>query len=238
MAEGKGQVALTATASDATREFVSYGSLAPTPSYSKFELQALIEYGASDRFTLIAAPGLQHVNVDGTDGGQRTGLGYSEFGGRYLLLKGAAWVLSTQTTLRLPGTFERANPAAIGYTENETDSRLLLGGNLSAGSWPAFFDVEFAQRFRAGDPPSEFRADFTLGIRPAPRWQLLAQSFNVISEGAGAPEFPSYGYHKLQLSAVYEMASTWALQVGGFSTFTGRHALQENGAVFGVTHKF
>jgi hypothetical protein len=47
------------------------------------------------------------------------------------------------------------------------------------------------------------------------RWLLLAQSFNGISEGSGVSIFGcSYEYYKLQLSAVYELTPTWALQGG------------------------
>jgi hypothetical protein len=67
---------------------------------------------------------------------------------------------------------------------------------------------------------------------------LLAQSFNVISEGAGSPVFGSYDYYKLQLSAVYVLTPAWSLQGGGFTAFAGRNSLQENGAVFGVWHRF
>jgi hypothetical protein len=31
---------------------------------------------------------------------------------------------------------------------------------------------------------------------------------------------------------------TWAVQGGGFTTYAGYNALQENGLVFGVWHKF
>ena len=238
LAEGKGQLATTVTQSDATRAFGGYGALAPVPRYSKFELESLIEYGLSNRVTLIAEPRLQEATVDGPQGGQRSGPGYTEFGGRYRLLQANSWVLSAQATARLPGTFARKNPAAVGYADTETDGRILFGNNFSIGGLPVFVNAELAQRFRAGDPPNEFRADFTFGFAPAPRWQWLAQSFNVISEGRGAPAFPSYAYHKLQISAVYDVTAMWALQVGGFRTVTGRQALQENGAIFAVIHKF
>jgi hypothetical protein len=238
MPEGQGQVLITGTLSDAGQSFDRGGSAGSIPHYKKFELQALIEYGATDSLTLIAIPGFQHVEIDGPAGGQRTGLGYTEFGGRYRFMQGDSWVLSGQTTLRMPGTFDQANPAAVGYTDPEVDTRILLGHSFAAGAWPAFVDLQLAQRFRFGDAPDEFRADFTFGVRPAPQWLLLAQNFNVFSEGAGAFGFDSYRYHKLQLSAVYEITPAWALQAGGFTTFAGRNALQENGLILGAGYRF
>jgi hypothetical protein len=236
--EGQGQVLVTGSLSDAGESFDRGGSAQSIPHYKKFELQGLIEYGVTDRFTLMAMPGLQHIDIDGPAGGQRTGLGYSEFGGRYRFLQGDSWVFSGQTTLRVPGTFENANPAAVGYTDPELDARILLGHGFSVGNWPAFVDLQLAQRFRSGDPPDEFRVDVTFGVRTAPHWLLLAQSFNVFSEGAGGPGFDSYRYHKFQLSAVYEVTPAWALQLGGFTTFAGRNALQENGVILGAGYKF
>jgi hypothetical protein len=238
MQEGQGQVLVTGSLSAADQAFDNSESAQPIPRYEKFELQALIEYGVTDRFTLMAMPGFQHVDIDGPAGGQRTGLGYSEFGGRYLLLQGDAWVFSGQTTLRVPGTFQNGNPAGVGYTDPELDFRVLLGRSFSAGSLPAFVDIQLAQRFRMDDPPDEFRVDLTFGVRPLPQWLLLAQSFNVFSEGAGEAGFSSYRYHKFQLSAVYDITPAWSLQLGAFTTFAGRNALQENGVILGAGYKF
>ena len=56
---------------------------AATPRYNKFEFQTLFEYGVTDWFTVIVAPGLQHIDIAAPINARRTGLGYSEFGGRY-----------------------------------------------------------------------------------------------------------------------------------------------------------
>jgi protein XagA len=235
---GTGQAAAIAAASTSDRLFDAARRIRPTPRYDKFELQGLIEYGATDWFTLMLLPSLQHIDIAAPNEAQRAGLGYTEFGGRAKLYDGNSWVLSMQTTLRAPGTVDNTNPAAVGYTDTEVDVRGLLGRSFAFGPWPAFIDLQIAQRFRTGGAPDEFRADLTYGIRPAPRWLLLAQSFNVISEGAGSWGLPSYDYYKLQLSAVYQLTPAWSLQFGGFTAFTGRNALQENGLVLGTWFKF
>ena len=124
--EGTGQWIATLTATTSTKYFDGSG-LASTPRYNKDELQALIEYGLTDRLTAIVDPGLQHVDIAAPTSAERTGLGYTEFGGRYRFLQGDSWVLSGQATLRIPGTFDTSNPAAIGYTDVEADFRALLG---------------------------------------------------------------------------------------------------------------
>lgn len=235
---GTGAVIVSGTASQSNQAFDGSGKLQSIPRYSKDELQALIEYGATDWFTVMLAPSLQHVGIGGPFDAQRTGMGYTEFGGRIRVWSNASWVLSAQTTLRVPGTFDKSNGAAIGYTDPEIDVRGLLGYSFAVGAWPAFVDVQVAQRYRLGGPPDEFRTDVTLGLRPHDRWLLLMQSFNVTSEGAGSWGYPSYAYYKLQLSAVYALTPALSLQFGGYTTYWGRNALQENGLVLGAWYKF
>jgi hypothetical protein len=149
-------------------------------------------------------------------------------------------VVSGQATLRLPGTTDTSNPAAIGYTDVEADFRALVGHNfklwrhaglLRCGSGGARAHRGVSQRV-----PRRWHA-WREGVSA---WLLLAQSFNVISEGAGMSIFGgSYEYYKLQLSAVYtRVTPTWSLQGGGYTTYAGRNALQENGLIFGVWHQF
>jgi hypothetical protein len=235
--QGSGQAVLTVTASSANSAFDGSG-LTPTPRYNKLEMQGLIEYGITDRFTVMAAPGLQHVDIDAPTDARRTGLGTTELGGRYRLLQADSWVVSGQATLRLPGTNDTSNPAAIGYTGVETDIRGLVGYGFALRGLPAFVDLQLAQRFRSSGPPDELRADATFGLQVAPQWLLLAQSFNVVSEGAGAAPFASYAYSKLQLSAVYSLTAAVSLQFGGFTTYAGRNALQENGVIFGAWYRY
>jgi protein XagA len=236
--EGTGIWITTLTTTTATNYFNGSG-LASTPRYDKAELQALFEYGLTDRLTAIFDPGLQHVDIAAPISAERTGLGYTEFGGRYRFLQGDGWVFSGQATLRIPGTFDTSNSAAIGYTDVEADFRALLGHSFVLGTMPAFTDLQVAERVRTAGAPSEFRVDGTFGVQVLPRWLLLAQSFNVISEGSGDPIYGgSYDYFKAQLSAVYALTPTWSVQGGAVTTYAGRNALQENGLIFGVWHQF
>ena len=237
--QGTGDWFVGALTSTSTGFFNGNWSPASTPRYNKVEVQALIEYGVTDRLTAIFNPGLQHIDIAAPSAAARTGLGYTEFGARYGFFRDSSWVASAQATLRIPGTTDTSNPAAIGYTDVEADIRALLGHNFKLGDMPAFFDLEAAERVRTEGAPSEVHFDATLGVKVVPRWLLLAQSFNVISQGAGIPIYGgSYEYYKLELSALYSLTPTWQLQGGGFTTYAGRNALQENGLIFGLWHEF
>jgi hypothetical protein len=235
---GTGELIVTGTAMQANSGFDSNSKLQSIPRYGKEEAQALIEYGVTNWFTAMLQPSLQHVNIAAPFGAERGGLGYTDIGGRARIWSDDSWVISAQATFRIPGVFDKTNPAAIGYTDPEIDIRGLVGYSFKAGTLPAFIDAEVAQRFRLGGPPDEFRTDITFGIRPVDRWLFLAQSFNVVSEGAGTWGFGSFAYHKFQLSAVYALTPALSLQFGGYSTYWGRNALQENGLVVGAGYRF
>ncbi len=237
--KGHGQFTLSGLLSETVESFNGGRGLVATPRYQKFELEGLLEYGLTDRLTLMAAPGFQDIEIAAPTDARRSGFGYTELGARYRFLQADGWVFSGQSLLRLPGTDQSANPAAVGYTNPEFDMRALAGRNVTFFGVPGFVDFEAAQRFRFGDPPDEFRFDATLGLRPWPRWLLLAQSLNVFSEGAGdSVLFPAYDYEKLQLSAVYSVTPALSLQFGGFTTYSGRNALQENGLIAGLWYYF
>jgi hypothetical protein len=235
---GTGQALVTETASQASRGTDGNRDLRSVPLYTKNEVQALIEYGVTKDLTAIITPSLQRVDVGEPYNALRGGLGYTDVGARVRITGGDNWVFSGQTLFRVPGTFDKTNIAAIGYTDPEVDVRGLFGYSFKAGDLPSFVDVQVAQRFRLGGPPDELRIDVTLGIRPTDRLLLLAQSFNVMSEGAGTWGYSSYDYYKLQLSAVYGVTPELSLQLGGFTTYAGRNGLQENGLVVAAWYKF
>lgn len=235
---GTGQAIVTDTASQAAKGTDGNRNLQGTPLYTKNELQALIEYGVTKDLTAIITPSLQRVEVGEPYNALRGGLGYTDVGARVRITGGDNWVFSGQTTFRIPGTFDNKNVAAIGYTDPEVDVRGLVGYSFNVAAMPSFIDFEVAQRFRLGGPPDELRIDATFGIRPSDRLLLLAQSFNVMSEGAGTWGFASYDYYKLQLSAVYGLTPAISVQVGGFTTYAGRNGLQENGVLLAGWYKF
>ena len=235
---GTGQIIVTSTTSVADRVFSDSATAQPGPRFRKHELQALFEWGLSDWFTAVATPSLQTVEIGAPADVRGSGIGSSDLGGRFRVWHGENWVLSGQAIVRLPGTSDTADPAALGRTGVEVDLRSLFGANFALFNVPAFFDVQAAHRFRTGGPPNEFRADATIGLRPFSRWLFLAQSFNVVSEGVGAPGFAGYAYHRLQFGAVYALTPTLSLQLGGFVTYAGRNALQENALILGAWYKF
>jgi protein XagA len=238
--EGHGQVILQSSAAYSATEFgPSYDLYASRP-YDKVEVTLVFEYGATDWLTLIAAPQFLYVSFGEPSPSSYTGPGYQDVGARMRLWRDEASVVSAQVVGRFPGTGNSESAAAVGYEDPELDLRLLYGLSFIMFGKAAFLDVQLAQRMRFGPPPDELHLDVTLGWRVAERWQLLAQSFNVISEGAGTgPYFgDSYEYYKLQFGAAYDLSAAVTVQLSVVSTVFARNAPQENGVVLAAYYRF
>lgn len=238
--EGHGQVILQSSAAYSATEFgPSYDLYASRP-YDKVEVTLVFEYGATDWLTLIAAPQFLYVSFGDPSPSSYTGPGYQDVGARMRLWWDEASVVSAQVVGRFPGTGNSQSAAAVGYEDPELDLRLLYGLSFTMFGKAAFLDVQLAQRMRFGPPPDELHLDVTLGWRVAERWQLLAQSFSVISEGAGTgPYFgDSYEYYKLQFGAAYDLSSAVTVQMSVVSTVFARNAPQENGVVLAAYYRF
>jgi len=237
---GEGQSILQSTAVHSGAEFGPSSHLYDSRPYDKVEVTLLFEYGATDWLTLIAAPQVLSISLGDPDAATYVGPGYVDAGARVRLWQQDGAVVSAQVVGRLPGTGNSDSAAAVGYGDPELDLRLLAGFSFTLWGRPAYVDAQIAQRLRFGDPPDELRLDLTLGVRLAERWQALAQSFNVISEGAGeGPYFGvSYEYYKLQFGAAYDWSAAMTLQAAVVSTWLARNAPQENGLVLSALYRF
>ncbi|MBE7218271.1 MAG: hypothetical protein INR64_07355 [Caulobacteraceae bacterium] len=235
--KGDGQAILTGLGSDGPHGFDGAGDRVRIADYDKAEAYLLVEYGLTDAITVIVTPSLRHVSVD--DASRDTnGFGYTDLGARWRIARGRDWVVSLQATLRAPGAERRDGLVQVDSTGEEYDLRVLAGRSFGVLGRPAFVDLQGGYRVRDGGPPDEWRADLTLGVRPWPRVLLLAQSFNVASNGAGTGIFGEDRYDNLALSGVYDLDRRWSVQVGGYATASGRNALDERGGIVALWWRF
>lgn len=234
--QGEGQAILTGVTSHSDKGFDSSGNTVDINDYDKDEAYLLVEYGVTDDLTVLATPSYSHVNVE--NGDKTSGLGYTELGARYRLGKTDASVFSVQGSVRLPGKKRRDSIAQVGATDSEIDLRALAGTAFKLGGADAFADFQAGYRIRNGQPPNEFRYDASFGIRPTPRLLLVAQSFNVVSDGNGRGIFAKYRYSNLYASAIYDVTPKWSVQAGVLGTVAGRNALRERGLLIGLWRRF
>lgn len=188
MPPGAGQIIAGTAFSGSSRAFDARGNLIPVPSYQKFELGAYIEYGLTDWLTLVAAPSYDRVREAAPapiyPGLSYTGPGESEIGARFGLYRSEAAVVSLEAGLRTPGASFYNAPFQL-RRAGALDLRLLAGQNLEIAGMPGFAEAQAGYRFYDHRQPGEWCMDLTLGVRPAPRWLVMLQSFSSVSNGGG-----------------------------------------------------
>lgn len=236
---GETKVFLTGTLNSGDHYFDRDGRLQGRARYQKFDLQLYAEHGVVDGLTAFGSTGFQKIDVDGAGGDGHEGLGRSEIGGRLRLSEGGGWIVSAQASVVVAGVSESAKLAAVGESDDQFDMRGLVARSFEILGKPAFMDLAAGYRFRGGDPADEYRIDATLGVRPAPRWLILAQNFNTIGAGTWRGPYPlRQRIFKLQAAALYDLTESLSLIGAAFFMPAGRDALEETGATLGVGLRF
>lgn len=231
-AKGQGRVIISAIHTESSRGFDNSGNVSDIPDYEQNQVYVQAQYGLTDDLTVLLTPSYRNVDVKGGD--STSGLGYTDIGARYRLAYGDNWVVSAQGLVRIPGK-KRTDPfAQTGYTNAEYELR--IGGAYVMG--PAFVSAEAGYRFRSGDPPNEFRADFVLGGHVAPKIMVLATVLNTFSDGKGRQFNRSYRYGDVYLSGVYDVNEQVSLQAGFTGTIYGKNALRQRGPFIGLWYRF
>lgn len=225
---GDGVVIATAAFTGSANAYDENGRLQPISDYRKFELRAHIEYGVTPWLTGV-------FKTDGrleTQDGQDTTTGVTGLGARARLAKTDRAVISAQLVGYTPGldtnaVWLQSEPAAL-------DARILFGRSFMLFGQPAFIDAQGGYRATASGGSDEVHLDLTLGLKPSPRWLLMAQTFSTISINASEP----YRYHKVQASALYRLAHGFGIQLGATGTIGGISALQERGVFSALWYEF
>jgi protein XagA len=236
---GEGLVVFDYTLGAGTDYFDGRGHLAPARAYTKGELAGYVEYGATDWLMLVARPSLDNVRIGAPDAGQYKGLGTTSAGAQVHLLQVGPAVLAAQATGSLPGTTSRKNSAEIGNTAHEADFRRLGGiGGIPLWHFEGFIDTQASYRLRSGGAAAEWHSDLTFGIKLTPKVMFLLQSVTVVPTGSGTAWLPSSRSTELGLTSVYALTPRLSIDLGVFTTLTGRNALRERGVTTGVWYRF
>lgn len=236
MPPGEGQAIAYAAFSGSSRAFDSQGKLVAVPEYRKFELGTYIEYGLTERLTLVASPAYDRIR-NPPPGQSYKGPGESGIAARVGIYRNETSIISFQAGLRSPGASlaDSLGPFAVRRAAS-LDVRVMAGHNCAILGFEGFAEAQGAYRFYAAGQPGEWRIDLTAGLRPLPRLLAMLQSFTSIANGSA--QFGHVSWTKLQPSFVYDIAPQWSVQLGGFVTVAGINAGRELGPLAGVWYRF
>jgi len=223
----------------AVQGYNQFGKPAGRGTYSQIELSPYVEYGLTDRLTLGLQPRLQEVTQSGLPGTMSSsGLVQANIFARYELYHDGADVVSAQGQIGIPGSATRDEPE-LAQPEAEYEARVLYGRNLSLPSHlPGFVDAEAGYRFEEDGASNQIRGDLTLGLTPAPHWQILAQSFNTFSTGGAKPDQSDYNLYRVEASAVRDVGQNAAVQFGLWHDAGGHNISLGNAGILALWLRF
>ena len=187
------------------------------------------EYGLTNRLTLQAKAAVTRGHDRFVD---YDGRGPIELGLRYALLHTDRSVVSLYLGAAKDGVGRNAGYAAPGRGDTDLEARLLAGASRQWRVASLFAELQVARLKRSG-LAGETRADFTLGVRPTPRWLLLAQGY----AGQADSKPVRSRWNKSEISVVHDLGA-WSLQAGWRQAVSGREAPADHGPVLAVWRRF
>jgi hypothetical protein len=227
-----------------TEFFDSNGNTRPQPRYSKYELNPYGEYGLNEGTTIGGSVALNLVQgTAATDSGNNYGIGDPTLFLRQRLWSDDSTVVSLQPLIKFPSYYTDELLPRSGAMQTDGELRLLGGHSFEWLGNNHFINLEAAYRKRMGDPSDQLRFDATLGLTLNDQWQLLPQLsyINTPSRKAITPFTQSgeddFDLLKPQLSAVYQLNETVALQAGLFQHIDGNNTGAGCGALFSLWYR-
>ena len=261
--KGKGLIISGSSINRADLAFDSESKLRTPVDFEKLDSTFYLEYGVSDKLTLVGNTALQDVSYTSSEGPQLySGFATSKLGLRYGFDSGSPWVFAVQPSLVIPAGGEAVPDGDLGIGGFGAEIRLLAGRALTVGNRPGFFNAEAAFDQRSDGAPRQITADMTLGIQWAKHVQIIGQGFyrhtnDARFEGDAILANESL---KLQASVVVDLpklrrkkkkagddeaqeipvnpARTTSLQIGVFQTVAGRNIVREQGVMMTLWNKF
>jgi hypothetical protein len=257
---GEGVAILSTSFAEAHKAYDSLGRIVSAPSYHKLEAQLYVEYGLTEELTLVAESSYMRFRGSGAlapleqlailteqarsgaalylppgvgAGARYAGLGAGWLGGRMKLLGIGSVILSAQGSLRAATDPGRRFLDMRDHVQG--DGRLQLGWPVELLGFAGFGEAQLGFR-SSGQNGDEIRGEITTGLRPIGDVLLLAQGFFTFTPWASGGAFTAS--HRLQLSAVYDLAREVAVQIGARAAIRGVNDSAERGLVGALWYRF
>jgi len=214
--------------------------------YSKFETALYLEYGLTERMTLLGRLARetrfhQAPSSTGKSGSRAVlsvqtvsaALGDSEIGLRRRLASGANLTVSAQTALVRFSA--EPNPLLNAEARWGADMRLQAGRSLGQA---VFIDAQLGRRSDWRGDRHETRLDLTLGLRPRGRWLIMAQTYSAWGEAGWSAYRRPYESHRLHLSVTAPVSERLSLQIGATNSAYSDSLAPESAYMVSVWREF
>lgn len=218
-AKGDTQVIITYEPGDADEGFDASGDkMIALDRWKQNNLSVFVDHGVSEHLTLTAK-----VNYrDYTTGPESfSGLSSIEAGGRWTLKRTDDFVFAMGASVEGFGKGRRTDFDLTNKGGTDYDLRAYAGKSFKLLGKDAFVDLQAARHLRQYEA-NEWRVDATLGVKPSPKWMVMAQVF------AGRTDKASWGHAdwaNAELSVVRSFGphQQTSVQLGLRQTAAGRN---------------
>jgi protein XagA len=244
--KGEGLIISSLSSYHSDARFDSFGLRSDGRGYDKQELSVYGVYGLTEKLTLGAQPSffrLRATNANRVGHEGMRGLSQVELFVRTSLVAADYWILSGQALLKLPGPRAVDREPLLENASRDAEVRLLLGrsGRLARRflNLEYFSSIEAAYRARYRRSADQWRADAAFGVRPLQNYQIIVQSFNILSSRSPDDSDPTaYDLFKAQVSVVRDLPYGMAVQAGGYSEYAGRNIGAGKALFMAVWYRF
>ncbi len=114
----------------------------------------------------------------------------------------------------------------------------MYGRNFKLLGLDGFADLQAAERWIRRPRPNEMAIDATIGLWLTPKTLATFKSYNIVSGGGVKAPYTYYRMHKLELSVVRQLTSTWSVQVLAFASPAGQNIVAEHGIGSALWYRF
>ncbi|XBQ16059.1 MAG: hypothetical protein ABL308_14025 [Oceanicaulis sp.] len=215
------------------------------PDLLKTEYSLYLEYGLTDRITLIGRGALQEMrsgeitisldpDAPSSIATPAYGLGGLEAGARVRLARRGPWSFAVQGAAGLPGSGENGTNLHFGEGEGDIDLRLQAGRSFGSRGFAA---GSAGWRNRRGEPVDEVRLDLACGRRYGEVWIYL-QTYSVWSDGSAPGPIGRYSGHRAQISLAYPISRRARIQFSGLTTVLSDGMAEERAFGIALWRKF
>ncbi|MDP2725771.1 MAG: hypothetical protein Q8O44_05795 [Syntrophales bacterium] len=198
------------------RDFANHGD------FRDFNLNNYLEYGLTDRVTLINSLYYKYIRKDDDTVKMETySPGNIDLGAKFRLYEGSLGVLSAQTMVKIPEAYDKNDPLPVGNGQYDFEARLLYGRSLYP-LIPGYCNFEVGYRWRFGDPSDEIRylAEFGTDFSKDFYGRVKLDGIYSMDNGAhmdtsGNPTTTNnFDIGKLDMVLGYKMSKQWGMEFG------------------------
>lgn len=205
---------------------------------TKLEASLYLEYGLTDRVTLVARGGYQEIHqaeVGSTEPARKlTGFGGLEVGARIGVLDRERWAGALQILAGIPGSGENWINEAFGARGGDLDIKAQLGRSLGDS---AFVEVGSGIRLRGEEAANELRFNATAGCDFVWNTSVMVQTYSVWALDGNRTQ-PAYSGHRVQASLLVPIWQQNTLQISTLRTVARQDMSEETAVLVSIWRDF